>query len=376
MDKETREQEKIRETRWHNMWCRAADPNNGGEADNAYRMLVAAIQRDGFDCRDVRLTARDAVLNYERMQEIERRGSPPDPVLTARNTELETQVAELEARIKRLERSKSSRNPDQGTLTLAGRGNFSALMGDLVMAARRGGMAPAAIYQRLRAFQDFDAILTPNMIYGIRITGNPDDILPEGDQSPITRGEIMAMQQKLWGDENSVRPMERFIMSHVQRDIHGYMHDDKVLGDLSLKDCATLRSRFWTEIRLRESNPRYAAFSRGLALMEKRTTTMKRHTDTILTTDEVMALVTAWFVEDKRFAYVAQLCGYDHVTAEQALAPGRRLPEQLVQTVHNVRTILGNSDPADPNITTILAAGVKTWNKKNQRQLERANRAA
>ena len=69
----------------------------------------------------------------------------------------------------------------------------------------------------------------------------------------IQRSEIISMQTSLWGNANGLRPMERFIFTHTQVDVAGYMKDDS-LFNLAASDCKRLRQRYWIEVRLREKN--------------------------------------------------------------------------------------------------------------------------
>ncbi len=255
------------------------------------------------------------------------------------------------------------------------RTGFSSVMGELVRCARAGGMTPTAIFDALNDFREhFVGQITPNMILGDHVADNSGKILPENDGSPIQRSEIISMQTSLWGNANGLRPMERFIFTHTQVDVAGYMKNDS-LFNLAASDCKRLRQRYWIEVRLREKNQRYAKFARGLALLEKRTKEVARHKHGGLSPDEARLLVVDWFGLTKSASvgdiasYIAQLCGYDHFTVEQAFVGSRRLPQALLDTMAVVTGMVKDCNPDDAD----FEAKAAEWVKKHQRQKHPSN---
>jgi hypothetical protein len=81
-------------------------------------------------------------------------------------------------------------------------------------------------------------------------------------------------------------------------------------------------------------------------------------------------LVVDWFGLSKSASageiasYVAQLCGYDHFTVEQAFLGSRLLPQELLDTVAAVIEIVKHRHPDDED----FEAKASEWVKKHRRQ--------
>ena len=68
-------------------------------------------------------------------------------------------------------------------------------------------------------------------------------------------------------------------------------------------------------------------------------------------------------------SYIAQLCGYDHFTVEQAFVGSRRLPQALLDTMAVVTGMVKDCNPDDAD----FEAKAAEWVKKHQRQKHPSN---
>lgn len=227
------------------------------------------------------------------------------------------------------------------------RTNFHDIAGELVLAARLGGMKPRAITLTLqRLLRQFNGTsVTDNMIYGVRMTGDPNDILPANDASPLTRAEVMAMATSLWGDESNIEPMERFFITHAQTDISEFMTKDR-LEEIDPEVCKRIRKRYHLEMSLRGKNERYAKFSRGLARLPKRIKVQTEDKAVKLLGRDIADRAREWFRsdEDDVFEYLAQLCGWSKHYIKDIVDGKRDLSKEMEEVILRIDSLIEGLD--------------------------------
>lgn len=251
------------------------------------------------------------------------------------------------------------------------RTNFHDLVGELVVRARLGGMTPGAIRESLDNFLRFfeEKTVTQGMVDGVRVKGSSEILSPD-DPSPLTRSEVVAMQTRLWGSEGNVRPMERFFITHIQRDVRGFMRDDTKLASLKRQDCLRLRQRFHAEMELRAKNRNYEKLSKALGLLSKREhrrgergPELRYHERKVgLTPQQIKTLFARWLNPvDDVIPYIAQLCGYDIRTTGQAFYESDKFPEQMALTLAVIHKVVDCIDIDDPGFEAKVSDNVKRF---------------